>query len=82
MPACTARLAFRDQVTDEFGADADVTFHLQPPVASRMGLQRKIPLPSRTAGAVFWGLTKLAKLRGHEVRPVRAVRANAATNAA
>jgi indolepyruvate ferredoxin oxidoreductase len=61
--------AFHDQVTDEFGPHADVTFHLQPPVASTMGLQRKIPLSSRTAGAAFWGLTKMTKLRGTRLDP-------------
>jgi indolepyruvate ferredoxin oxidoreductase len=61
--------AFRDQVASEFGTHADVTFHLQPPVASRMGLQRKIPMPSRTAGAAFWALTKMAKLRGTRLDP-------------
>jgi indolepyruvate ferredoxin oxidoreductase len=61
--------AFRDHVTDQFGPGADVTFHLQPPVASRMGLQRKVPLSSRTAGVAFWGLTKMAKLRGTRFDP-------------
>jgi indolepyruvate ferredoxin oxidoreductase len=61
--------AFRAQVTEEFGAHADVTFHLQPPAASRMGLQRKVPLSSRTAGAAFWGLTKMVKLRGTTFDP-------------
>ena len=61
--------AFRAQVTEMFGAHADVTFHLQPPAASRMGLQRKIPLSSRTAGAAFWGLTKMVKLRGTRFDP-------------
>jgi indolepyruvate ferredoxin oxidoreductase len=60
---------FRDQVAHEFGPGADVTFLLQPPVASRMGLQRKIPLSSRTAGAAFWGLTKMTKLRGTKLDP-------------
>jgi indolepyruvate ferredoxin oxidoreductase len=61
--------AFRDQVAEEFGPRADVTFHLQPPVASKVGLQRKIPLSSRTAGAAFWGLTKMTKLRGTKLDP-------------
>ncbi len=61
--------AFRDQVASEFGSHADVTFHLQPPVASRMGLQRKIPLSSRTGGAAFWALTKMTKLRGTRLDP-------------
>jgi indolepyruvate ferredoxin oxidoreductase len=61
--------AFRDQVAAEFGPGADITFHLQPPVASRMGLQRKIPLSSRTAGAAFWGLTRMTKLRGTKLDP-------------
>jgi indolepyruvate ferredoxin oxidoreductase len=61
--------AFRDQVASEFGPGADVTFHLQPPAASRMGLRRKIPLSSRTAGAAFWGLTKMVKLRGTKLDP-------------
>jgi indolepyruvate ferredoxin oxidoreductase len=63
------RAAFRDEVAGEFGPGADVTFHLQPPVASKMGLQRKIPLSSRTAGAAFWGLTKMTKLRGTKFDP-------------
>jgi indolepyruvate ferredoxin oxidoreductase len=63
------RAAFSDQVADQFGPGADVTFHLQPPVASRMGLQRKIPLSSRTASAAFWGLTKMVKLRGTRLDP-------------
>jgi indolepyruvate ferredoxin oxidoreductase len=61
--------AFRDHVTDQFGPGADVTFHLQPPVTSRMGLQRKVPLSSRTAGVAFWALTKLVKLRGTRLDP-------------
>jgi indolepyruvate ferredoxin oxidoreductase len=61
--------AFRAQVADELGPGADVTFHLQPPAASRMGLRRKIPLSSRTAGVAFWGLTKMVKLRGTKVDP-------------
>jgi indolepyruvate ferredoxin oxidoreductase len=63
------QVAFRDEVTGEFGPGADVTFHLQPPVASKLGLQRKIPLSSRTAGAAFWGLTKMTKLRGTRFDP-------------
>jgi indolepyruvate ferredoxin oxidoreductase len=61
--------AFRAQVADEFGPRATVTFHLQPPVASRMGLERKIPLSSRTAGAAFWGLTRMTRLRGRKLDP-------------
>ena len=65
------QVAFHDEVTEEFGPHADVTFHLQPPAASKLGLDRKIPLSSRTAGAAFWGLTKMTKLRGHAARSVR-----------
>jgi indolepyruvate ferredoxin oxidoreductase len=60
---------FRAEVAEQFGPGADVTFHLQPPVASRMGLRRKIPLSSRTAGVAFRGLTKMKHLRGTALDP-------------
>ena len=61
--------AFHDQVADEFGPHADVTFHLQPPVASKLGPAAEDPAASRTAGAAFWGLTKMMKLRGTKLDP-------------
>ena len=44
------RAAFRDEVAAEFGAGADLTFHLQPPVASRIGLRRKVPVAGARRG--------------------------------
>ena len=41
------RAAFRDDVEAEFGGGADVTFHLQPPIASRVGLAAEDPRAGR-----------------------------------
>ncbi len=63
------RAAFRDDVKAEFGGGADVTFHLQPPIASRVGLRRKVPVQARAARPAFWALTKMVKLRGTPFDP-------------
>jgi indolepyruvate ferredoxin oxidoreductase len=59
----------RDAVGAEFGAGASVAFHLQPPIASRLGLDRKVRVGERPGRAMFWGLTKLKRLRGTALDP-------------
>jgi indolepyruvate ferredoxin oxidoreductase len=63
------RAAFGDDVAAEFGTGAAVTFHLQPPVASRIGLRHKVPVRARAARPAFWALTKMVKLRGTPFDP-------------
>ena len=63
------RAAFRDEVAAEFGAGADLTFHLQPPAATRLGLRRKVPVRARAAQPAFWALTRMVKLRGTPFDP-------------
>jgi indolepyruvate ferredoxin oxidoreductase len=59
----------RAAVAAEFGDGASVAFHLQPPVAARVGLRRKIRVGQRSGRAMFWALTKLKRLRGTALDP-------------
>jgi indolepyruvate ferredoxin oxidoreductase len=63
------RRELRDAVDAEFGAGAQVSFHLQPPMASRVGLRRKVRVGARPGGAMFRALTKLKRLRGTPFDP-------------
>jgi indolepyruvate ferredoxin oxidoreductase len=63
------RREWRRQVDDEFGANSRISFHLQPPAATRFGLDRKIALGERTAGLAFWGLERMRGVRGTRLDP-------------
>ncbi len=63
------RAAWRDQLDEEFGRGSRVSFHLQPPIATRIGLDRKIQLGERTAGLTFAALRRMKKLRGTSLDP-------------
>ena len=63
------RDAFDDQITAAFGEGAKVAFLLQPPIASRVGLRRKLAVRAGAAHPMFWSLTKMVKLRGTRFDP-------------
>ena len=63
------RGGWRAGLEDEFGSGAAVSFHLQPPLASRLGLHRKVVVGERTADLAFRGLERMKRLRGTRLDP-------------
>jgi indolepyruvate ferredoxin oxidoreductase len=60
---------FRAAVEAEFGEGASVTYLLQPPSATRMGLRRKIRVRDAAARPLFGALRRSARLRGTAFDP-------------
>jgi indolepyruvate ferredoxin oxidoreductase len=60
---------FRAAVAAEFGEGADVTFLLQPPSATHLGLRRKIHVKPAAATAMFGSLARMKGLRGRRLDP-------------
>lgn len=63
------RAELRAAVDDQFGGGAAVAFHLQPPIASRIGLRRKVRIGERPGRAMFRALTATKRLRGTAFDP-------------
>jgi indolepyruvate ferredoxin oxidoreductase len=61
--------ALREEVARTFGSDARVTYLLQPPLATHLGLRRKLRVGRRTAGVAFGVLTGMKRLRGTSLDP-------------
>ncbi len=60
---------FRAAVEAEFGQGAKVTYLLQPPIATRLGLHRKIRVGSLAAKPMFGSLARMKGLRGKRLDP-------------
>lgn len=61
--------AFRAEIAREFGDDAQISFHLHPPAAGRIGISRKIRVGDRPGSSMFWVLAKMKWLRRSRVNP-------------
>ncbi len=61
--------SFKRQLTETFGKKPRMTFHLQPPSFSKLGLKNKIAMPKKVAMPVFRILTWLKPLRGTILDP-------------
>jgi len=60
--------AFRDALTEQFGAGAEITYKLHPPTMRRLGYDSKIGL-GRSGDAAFAALVKMKRLRGTALDP-------------
>jgi len=60
---------FRAAVEAEFGEGAKVTYLLQPPIATRLGLHRKIRISRLAARPMFGSLSRMKGLRGKALDP-------------
>jgi len=52
-----------------FGPNAKLSYQLQPPALKRVGMDRKISIPSATARKTFGSLLRTKKLRGTKMDP-------------
>ena len=60
--------AFQRAIKEQFGDETKITYKLHPPIARRMGLDKKIGL-GRSGDAAFFGLAKMKRLRGKAADP-------------
>jgi indolepyruvate ferredoxin oxidoreductase len=58
-----------DDVTRQFGADANVVFMLHPPSLKALGMQRKLRVPGKAGVAMFKALASMKRLRGTRLDP-------------
>jgi indolepyruvate ferredoxin oxidoreductase len=63
------RPQLRAAIAEEFGDRAAIAFHLQPPIATRLGLRRKVRVGERSGRVMFRGLTTMKRLRGTALDP-------------
>ena len=61
--------AFKRDMTNTFGKRPSITFHLQPPSFSKLGLKKKIAVPGRVARPLFRILVRAKFLRGSVLDP-------------
>ncbi|MEL6985521.1 MAG: DUF6537 domain-containing protein, partial [Actinomycetota bacterium] len=59
---------FRDALTEQFGAGAEITYKLHPPTLRQLGYDSKIGF-GRTGEAAFAALVKMKRLRGTALDP-------------
>lgn len=68
-----ARLALgsnlADQAKAKFGPNAKLRYQLQPPTMKAAGFNRKIGIPEAAGRAMFEGLVRSKKMRGHRFDP-------------
>ena len=60
--------AFRDALTEQFGAGAEITYKLQPPTLRQLGYSSKIGL-GRSGEVAFAALARMKRLRGTAADP-------------
>jgi len=60
---------FRAQIDAEFGEGSAVTYLLQPPIATRAGLRRKIHIGAAAAKPMFGSLARMKRVRGTKLDP-------------
>ena len=68
-----ARLHRRPELAEEvrarFGENARISFQLKPPTLTRVGIDRKVAIPERTARTLFASLAPMKRLRGRRTDP-------------
>ncbi len=56
--------AFRQELTERYGADATYSFMLHPPLLKALGMESKIAIPGQTGQLMFAALASMKRLRG------------------
>ncbi len=68
-----ARLALKanleDRAKERFGPNAKLSYQLEPPALKKVGLKRKVAIPSAAARKTFASLLKTKRLRGTKLDP-------------
>ena len=63
------RPELRDEIRARFGRKAKISFQLKPPTLTKLGVDRKIAIPERTARTMFASLARMKRLRGRRTDP-------------